>query len=314
MFLAMFSRMPTQLIRMPLLPAKPFGLLLGILISFVSFSLIGSSEAIAAVSTSESTYSWFDATTILLREGMEAILVITALLAVLTQTGQANKQIWIWMGTAAGIFASIATAIALQSVFDALTTKANQELIEGITALIAAVLLLYVSYWLHSRSATQDWQRYLQTSATTALNSNRLLSLAILAFLAVYREGAETVLFLIGIAPAIQTSNLLAGLGIGTGLLIVLASLMVGLGVRIPIRPFFLISSLLIYGLGFRFVGKGIHALQVAQILPVHTTDFLPTFKALGLYPTWETMGLQLLVMGIGVSILLRRQISSASQ
>ncbi|GAC1465903.1 MAG: hypothetical protein NVSMB70_11670 [Chamaesiphon sp.] len=148
---------------------------------------------------------------------------------------------------------------------------------------------------------------------TTALATNSIFSLALLAFLAVYREGAETVLFYIGIAPSISQTDLLLGLGLGLLVLAGCAALMFGLGLRIPLKPFFLVTSLLIYYLGFKFVGTGIHSLQVAGILPASPANFLPSWEGLGLYPTWETTLVQLAIFIVAVAVVWRTRLPSTS-
>ena len=159
---------------------------------------------------------------------------------------------------------------------------ANRELLEGVTGLVAAVLLLYVSYWLHSRSSLGAWQRYLDERGGAALARNSVLSLAALAFLAVFREGAETVLFYIGIAPSIELGDLLLGIGAATVLLVVCGVLILGLGMRLPLRLFFMFSSVLIFYLAFKFVGTGIHALQVSGYLPASSQPQLPVQRSPG--------------------------------
>ena len=250
-------------------------------------------------------YSLFDSAVILLREGMEALLVLVALCAFLVKSNNGDKSRWIWIGAGAGILASVITALVIHLVFANIAVGSNRELLEGLTGLVAAAMLFYVSYWLHSKSSMGAWQVYIKEKTTTALAQNSVFSLALLAFLAVFREGAETVLFYIGIAPSISTADLLGGLGLGSLILVVVAVLMLGLGLRIPLQPFFLFTSLLIYYLGFKFVGSGIHALQVAGLLPADTASFLPSVAALGLYPTWETTLVQLAIFVIAIGVVL---------
>jgi high-affinity iron transporter len=250
-------------------------------------------------------YGAFDAAAILLREGLEALLVIGALLAFLRKSGNADKARWIWGGSVLALFASVLVALGVNMIFARASAGANRELMEGVTGLVAAVLLLYVSYWLHSKSSLGAWQQYVHTRGTAALAGNSMLSLATLAFLAVFREGAETVLFYIGIAPAIDWSDLLLGLGIGTAGLIVCGVLILGLGVRLPLRPFFLVTSALIYYLAFKFVGSGIHALQVSGYLSATPEWFLPSSDLIGLFPTLETTIPQLLLVIGAVAVLL---------
>lgn len=245
----------------------------------------------------ELRYGVFDAAIILLREGLEALLIVAALLAFLKQTGNGAKRPWIWAGGGAGIAASAVVAILVQILFSQATAGANRELLEGVVGLVAAAMLLYVSYWLHSKASLGAWQRYIASKSKSALATGRLLSLALIAFLAVFREGAETVLFYVGIAPSISLANLLLGLGLATAALVVLAVLILWVGVRVPMRPFFLVTSLLIFYLCVKFVGTGIHALQVAGVLPATSADFLPSNEFFGLYPTWESSLPQLLIV-----------------
>ncbi len=260
---------------------------------------------LAPFSESELHYGVFDAAIILLREGLEALLVVAALMAFLKRSGNEDKKNWIWAGSAAGIAVSFLVAMIINVAFTKTTAGANRELLEGITGLVAAVMLLYVSFWLHSKASLGAWHKYISDSVSGALARNSLYSLALLAFLAVFREGAETVLFYIGIAPGISTANLLTGVGLATASLVVIGSLILFLGVRIPVGPFFRITSLLIYYLAFKFVGTGIHALQVAGKLPATSAEFLPSNGILGLYPTWQTTVVQIALVGIALGVLL---------
>ena len=251
------------------------------------------------------TYGVFDATSILLREGLEALLIIAALLAFLQKSGNENKRRWIWLGATVGIGASILTAVAIQVLFSSFVTGANRELVEGMTGLVAAVLLFYVSYWLHSKSLMGGWQRYLKDRTNAALATGSLFSLASLSFLSVFREGAETALFYIGMAPSIALRDLLLGISIGIVLLAVVGIVVIGLGMRIPLKPFFQVTSVLIWYLGFKFIGAGVRALQIARVVPETTSPYLPSSDFLGLYPTWETTLPQLALILVAVAVLM---------
>jgi high-affinity iron transporter len=243
--------------------------------------------------SAEQTYTWFDAAAIILREGLEALLVIVALLAFLRKSGNADKRGWIWAGGGLGVLASIATAFILQAIFNRVSAGANRELIEGITGLIAAALLFYVSYWLHSKASLGAWKQYIDQRTTQALAHGSMVGLALLAFLAVFREGAETAVFYLGMAPAIALRDLLLGIGFGVVVLIIVAVLMLVVGVKLPLRPFFRVAGLLVYYLGFKFVGTGLHALQVAGVIPTTPLPGLASnlvFDFFGLYPTWQTL------------------------
>lgn len=265
----------------------------------------------AAATTS---YGSLEAMTILLREGLEGLLVVAALLSFLNKSGQAHQQGWIWAGAVGGIGASVITGLLIKTAFTSMFRDLDPEFLEGITGVIAATLLIYVSYWLHRQGSIGQWQRYLREQATEALATNRLLSLALIAFLAIYREGAETVLFYLGIAPAISVSDLCVGLGLGTALLGVLALLIIWIGIKIPLKPFFSLITVLIYGFGFKLVGTAIHAFQKAGVLSVHPVSPSLQLKLLGIYPTWETLLPQILLVIIATAILYQSQGQSQTQ
>ncbi len=249
-------------------------------------------------------YNVFDAAIILLREGFEALLVVGALLAFLKRSGNGDKESWIWVGGGVGLVLSAVIAVVVNVAFAA-TGGSSRELLEGVTGLVAAGMLLWMMFWLHSKASVGAWSRYISQSAKRALATNSLLSLALIAFLAVLREGAETVLFYVGIAPAIEPRDLAAGLAIGAGLLLVIAVLMLVVGVRLPIRPFFLATSALIFFLAFKFTGFGVHSLQVAGVLQSHAAP-IPSIDVIGLFPSWETTSLQLaLVAGVAIAMRL---------
>jgi high-affinity iron transporter len=131
-----------------------------------------------------------------------------------------------------------------------------------------------------------------------------------LSFLAVFREGAETAVFYLGMASSITLENLLLGLGLGLALLVVAAVLMLVVGMKLPLRPFFQVAGLLVYYLGFKFLGTGIHALQVAGMLPTSPIPVLPPLPVIGFYPTWETAlpQLALLAAALAAFLYLRAQ------
>jgi high-affinity iron transporter len=248
-------------------------------------------------------YSVFDAFVIMLREGLEALLVIGALTAFLRRSGNADKQSWIWGGAGLGVALSVALAVVLQQVFQRAGAGLGSELVEGSVGLIAAAMLFYVSYWLHSKARLGAWQTYIRQKSSAAVAGGSMLSLGLVALLAVFREGAETAVFYLGIAPSISPSDLLLGLGLGVLALALIGAALLVIGLRLPLRPFFLASSALIYYLGFKFVGTGLHALQVAGVLPA-TPGPLPSSDALGVYPTWETAVPQLMLLALAAAVL----------
>ncbi len=252
-----------------------------------------------------SRYGIFDASIILLREGLEALLVVVALLTFLKKSGNQEKQPWIWGGVGVGLAFSIVLGIIIQVLFSSLINPSNRELIEGITGLFAAVMLIYVSYWMHGKSSAASWNRYIKQRSTAALAKGSLIGLAVLSFLAIFREGAETVLFFLGMGSGISLGDLLIGLAIGAVALAIIGYLLVVVGLKIPMGPFFMVASILVFYLCFKFVGTGIHALQVGKVVSATTADYLPENGFLGLFPTWETTIPQLLLLIAAVAVVI---------
>jgi high-affinity iron transporter len=257
----------------------------------------------------KTAYNMLDAVTILLREGLEALLVIVALLAYLKKSGHEDKRKWIWSGVGTGIGISLALGIVVQVLFSSGVFGSNNFMIAGFTGIFAAVMLLYMTYWLHSNANISYWNHYIKSKSSSALAKGSLWSLAILSFLAVFREGTETVLFLIGMASSISLFNLLAGIGIAVFILLAVAYVMLKFGVKIPIRPFFLISSLLVFYLCFKFAGMGVHGLQVSGLLPATQLNGIPTIDFLAVYPTWEGLVPQLFLIIAAIGIIIWNRI-----
>ncbi|MEE4563492.1 FTR1 family protein [Paenibacillus polymyxa] len=262
--------------------------------------------------TEERSYTAWDAALILLREGLEAILVLAALLAYAKKSGEAVAGRWIWAGAGTGLVLSGILAVLFTSLVAAAASGSMRELLEGVTGLVAVVLMLTVGNWLHSKSNAAAWNRFVENSVGNALARGSLWSLFAVSALAILREGAETAIFYIGMAPAIETSQLLIGIGSATVILVILAFAIIKFSVRLPIRAFFLTATILIYYLVFRFLGESIHSLQVAGKLPGHTASSLPSISWLGMYPTWETFVPQALVLIFMVWQLVRQEIRSS--
>jgi FTR1 family protein len=236
---------------------------------------------------------------------------MVALSAFLKKSDNVAGQRWLWSGATAGLLVSVALGLSIQAFFGAIINPTNRELMEGVIGLFAAAMLLYVSYWLHSRASLSGWQAYISQRTSQAVAGGQLFGLAVLAFLAVFREGAETALFYLGMASSITNADLLIGLGAGVAILAAVGFLMLVVGVRIPMRPFFTVASVLVFYLCFKFVGTGIHALQVAGVIPAGSASFLVGVDAIGVYPTWPTTIAQLVLLGLVALVLLRPRLKS---
>ncbi|MNM32617.1 Ferrous iron permease EfeU precursor [compost metagenome] len=237
----------------------------------------------------ESSYTAWDAALVLLREGMEAVLVLAALLAYLKRSDSPQARKWVWSGAVSGLILSLALAAGLTYAVSLASAGGTREAIEGITGLVAVVMMLFVSRWLHAKSNTQAWNRYVGRQVEGALAKGNLWSLFLISALAILREGAETTIFYAGMAPSMETSQLLTGIAGALAVLVLAAYAVITLSAKLPIGLFFRTASLLIYFLIFRFLGESIHALQVAGSVPAHSSEVLPSISGLGLYPTWES-------------------------
>lgn len=243
---------------------------------------------------------------IILREGFEAILVIGAIVAFLIKTGHRERLRSIWLGTGLALAASGVTAVIFATALRAL--PASREIIEGATMLIAVAVLFSVSYWLISKVEAAKWQQFIREKVTTALAHGGGAALAFVAFLAVYREGAETALFYQALFTEGAGNSLPVALGIvvgGLGLAFIFV-LFHRYGVRIPLRPFFAVTSALLYYLAFVFMGKGIRELQEGNVVSITPIPGLPHVDAMGLYPTVETLGAQLVLVALLAFALLK--------
>ncbi len=230
---------------------------------------------------------------IILREGFEAILVVGAVVAFLIKMGHRERLKSIWVGITLGILASFATAIILSTVLSAI--PASRDIVEGITMLVAVAVLFSVSYWLISRVEAVKWQQFIKEKVTDALEHGGGKALALVAFLAVYREGAETALFyqaLFNEGPHVGVP-IAFGILVGFALLAVIFTLFYRYGVRIPMRPFFTVTSILLYYMAFVFIGKGIRELQEGDVFRITLLHGFPHVDAMGIYPSAETVTAQ---------------------
>lgn len=234
---------------------------------------------------------------ILLREGLEAILVLAALIAMLIKSGRREALRYVHAGWIAALGLGGLTWLAASYVVT--VSGASREVTEGVTALLAAAMLLYVGFWMHRHAHAARWKAYLETRVQSALSGRTLWALAAVSFLAVYREAFETVLFYqalwIEAGPegrvAVGGGFVAAAVG-----LVLLAWLMLKLGLRLPVGWFFGVGSALMAVLAVVLAGKGIAALQHAGKLPVGPLD-LPAVPSLGVYPTWQGVLTQLVLV-----------------
>lgn len=233
---------------------------------------------------------------IILREGLEAILVISALAAYLLRGGHTVARRWLFEGAIGGVVASFITA----GIFEFALSNAAiaQEILEGLTMLIAAAVLFFVSYWLFSKIEARHWQAYIQKQLNHALSTGSRFAMGSVAFLAVYREGFETVLFYRALMGGDgSASAVLAGFVLGCLALVVVWIAVLRFSMKIPLRPFFAATGVLLYVLALRFVGGGIVELQEAGWIESTPVSWWPEFSWLSMAPNLETALGQLLLI-----------------
>jgi len=234
---------------------------------------------------------------LLLREGLEAILVVGALMAFLAKTGAGHRRRDIHVGVGAAIGASLLTAVLLETIFQ--VSRTRQETLEGAVMLVATAVLFYVSYWLLSKMEVVKWNRFVKGRVQDAVSSGSALALASVAFLAVYREGFETVLFYkaLFLAGAGTALPVFVGMAVGGVILGLVYFAINRYGVKIPLKPFFGITSAFLYYMAFVFAGKGVAELQEGAVIGTTVLPWAPRIPALGIYPTAESLALQGLLL-----------------
>jgi high-affinity iron transporter len=232
---------------------------------------------------------------ILLREGLEAILLLAAIISFVIKTGRRDALPYVHSGWIAALCAGAATWAAANSLID--ISGANRELTEGVTALVAAAMLLYVGYWLHGKSQARAWTAFIRDSVGSALEKKTLWAMAGVSFLAVYRELFELVLFYEALwvqSGAAGHASVLGGIAAAALLLAAAGWGIFKYSLRLPVAPFFSAMSFLIALLAIVFAGQGVAALQEAGVVGASP---LGSFAApmLGVHPTLETTGAQLI-------------------
>lgn len=252
---------------------------------------------------------------ILIREGLEALLVVAAVIAYLVKSGNKRFARWIYLGVVAGLAGSGLVAVLFTFLFGG--SGPIQEISEGLCALIATLMLLWTSNWMLNKSSVEAWNNYIRNKTEAAvagaqskvesgqgLGLGMIASLAMLSFLAVFREGAETVIFYESIYSMSQDAH---GMWVGglaaAAVLIVIFLILRFTSVKIPIGPFFLVTSIVMAALVVIFAGGGIHALIEGDLIEGTYLSTVPTNDWIGLYPYVETITAQV-IAAIAVVVL----------
>ncbi|WP_044471007.1 FTR1 family iron permease [Mannheimia massilioguelmaensis] len=236
---------------------------------------------------------------IIVREGLEALLIVAAIVAYLVKNNHQDKLPTIRQSVYVALAASLITAWLFQMIFE--NSGANRELLEGFTMIIAVFMLFGMSYWLLSKVEAQNWKRYLEGKLSTALTTGSVIGLWFTSFLAVYREGAETVLFYYALIGDASSSSsyfyLLAGFLVGVIILAICYFIMRYTVVKLPLKPFFLFTGGFMYLMAFVFAGKSILELIEGKLFEPTLISGLPEISWLGIYPYVETLTPQIILV-----------------
>lgn len=275
--------------------------------------LFDDAEAVLSPDAATGASTFLGAFTILLREGLEALLIVVAMIAFLRKADRADALRYVhggWIGAlvAGGVTWAIATyAIGISG--------ASRELTEGFGSLFAAIVLLSVGIWMHGKAQADQWQRYIREKMSRALSGGSGWFLFGLAFVVVYREVFETILFYAALSAQGNNAMLLAGAGSAVALLGVIAWAMLRYTRKLPITQFFRYSSWLMAALTVVLAGKGVAALQEAGIIDIAPLADVPRLSMLGLFPTWQSVLAQILMaLAIAIGFAWNRRGGSRTQ
>ncbi|MDR1151873.1 MAG: FTR1 family iron permease, partial [Bifidobacteriaceae bacterium] len=232
----------------------------------------------------------------------EAILVVGAIVAYLVKSDNRDKLRTVYAGAGIALLASVGLAVAINAL--SALAGANQEIIEGVTVLIAVAMLIWVSNWIASKADAAAWTGYIRAQTQASLSSGSAFSLAFVAFLAVFREGAETILFYQALRSQAhgQETMLWLGLGIGIVALVGVYIAIRFLAIRIPTGPFFIATSALLAIMAVAFAGSGIKELQEGGVVSITPLDAMPSIDLLGVYPSAETLAAQAVALVLVVA------------
>ncbi len=268
-------------------------------------------------SSSAATATFLACFSIILREGFEAILIVGAIIAYLAKSAGSDEEKKkrylrpVYMGSLLGIVMSFVLAWLLYAL--RLANSAQQEIIEGITALTAVCVLYYVSNWMLSKSETDAWTAYIKGQTQKSAESGSTWALAVTAFLAVFREGAEVVLFFQPLLSGENINMVWAGFAVGCVCLVFVYLAIHFLSLRIPIKPFFIATSVLMFIMSISFLGGGIKELIEGDVIGMTSPAWLQwipytdLLDVLGIYPILETLVPQLILLLITVVIFVRQ-------
>jgi high-affinity iron transporter len=260
-------------------------------------TLFDEAEAALAPDRATAASTFLGAFTILFREGLEALLIVVGMLAFLRKGDRRDMIRPVHAGWISALVAGGLTWVAATTLIS--ISGASRELTEGFGSILAAVILLFVGIWMHGKAQADEWHRYIKEKVGQALSKKSAWFLFFLAFIAVYREVFETILFYAAMAAEEHVQALVAGALTGAVALAVIAVLMLKFSQRLPIGKFFAYSSALVAVLAVVLAGKGIAALQESGLVAVTSAGWVPRIPVLGIFPTVQGVTIQLVTLAI---------------
>ena len=243
-----------------------------------------------------------------LREGLEAILVIAAIIAYLVKTNSRKYLASVYIGAGLGVLFSVVLAMIFNGIAASLgdaQSGAGQEIFEGVTMFLAVIVLFYVSNWMLSKAEAETWNKYIKDKVQQSIDKGSMYTLSFSAFLAVAREGAELIMFFQGMRANITNNPhmLWAGLALAVVILVIVYFAITKLSVRLPLKPFFTFTSVLMFILCISFVGKGVYELQEADVIGRTVIPWMNgfNFELLGVYDRYENLIPQLILLALTI-------------
>ena len=251
------------------------------------------------------SYSFVDVMIIFLREGLEVLLIIMTLTTMTRNVKDTKGTASVLGGAMLGLILSLALAVVF------IQTLGNNGLLrEGMEAtlgIIAVVLMYIVGIWMHRRSSAKRWNDLIQSMYQNAISNGNLVLLGTIGLISVLREGVEVIIFYMGMIGSIQTIDFVIGIALAIVILIIFALIFRFIVKLIPIYYIFRVLSIFIFLMAFKMLGVSIQKLQLLGTLPQHSIEGLPTISVIGFYPSFETIGAQIIYILL-VIVFMRTQ------
>lgn len=261
------------------------------------FEIVGKLDQAAQILARDDSFSGYYAFTnsalIILREGLEAALILAAIIAMLKVMGATEIIRYIHLGWICALIAGGLTWLATETLLT--LSGRHRESMEGFISVFAAIALFYVGYWLHTRSEVRKWRDFIEQKVRAGISTRRIVGLTGISFFAVYREAFEVVLFYQALWLQNEGNHgpIVWGLAGGLAALILAAFAILKLGLRMPLKYFFGATGTLLYIMAFIFAGNGVKELQAALWVSTTPLSFPSQIPILGIYPTVETLAAQ---------------------